>query len=470
MLVPVILSGGSGTRLWPTSRQSLPKQFVRLVDRDRSLLQSAAQRLNALSVSKSGLFLVANDEHRFMLTEQLLAVGADIDRLILEPCPRNTAPAIALAAMEALTLHDDPSLLVQTADHVIADIDYFAGRVEAALQSGCPLVTFGVRPTHPETGYGYIKGGQLVDGTDLFNVDEFKEKPDAATAEWYLEDGGYLWNSGMFLLNAKTFLEELEHYCPEIIDACQSALGASVRDGDVVRIDADAFGRCPSDSVDYAVMERSDRVSVLRFDGHWSDLGAWDAVHDALPMDADGNAAVGDALMSQSSNTLVRAESRLVVTHGVANVVVVETPDVVLVADRDSAQGIKPVVETLKSQKRAEATEHTTGYRPWGTYESICKGERFQVKKIVVRPGRSLSLQMHHHRAEHWIVVQGTAEVVNGDDVILLKENESTYIPVGCKHRLTNPGQIDLVLIEVQSGSYLGEDDIVRFEDTFGRV
>ena len=458
MLVPVILSGGSGTRLWPVSRASYPKQFVNLVDPDRSLLQMAAERVNGLNI-----------EHRFLIADQLRQINANVERVILEPVAGNTAPAVALAALYALKLHEEPKLLIQTADHVISDREYFCGAVERAYHSGQPIVTFGVQPTRPETGYGYIQAGDLISDAGLSKVERFVEKPDLAAAQQYLEDGGYLWNSGMFLLDARIYLNELAKYNPEMLVACEEAIEKSKIDLDFCRVDEDAFSKSPSDSIDYAVMERSEKVSVLPFESDWSDLGAWDAVLEQLPTDEDGNAVIGDGLIEDSKNTLIRSERRLVAALGVEDLLIVETPDVVLVSKKEAAQDVKQIVERLRASDRTEADEHVVGYRPWGTYESIAKGEHFQVKKIVVKPGMSLSLQMHHHRTEHWVVVQGRAEVVNGDQLVVLEANESIYIAKETKHRLMNRGATDLVVIEVQSGSYLGEDDIHRFEDDFGR-
>ncbi|WP_420550162.1 mannose-1-phosphate guanylyltransferase/mannose-6-phosphate isomerase [Litorivicinus lipolyticus] len=468
MLVPVILSGGSGTRLWPVSRASYPKQFVNLIDPDKSLLQATAERIAAIDIEKSGTIVVANTEHRFLIADQLTQVGADIHKILLEPVARNTAPAVALAAIEALKISEHAKLLIQTADHVIPDTDYFCERVKVAYESSAQIVTFGVKPTRPETGYGYIQQGQRNE-TGLSRVAEFVEKPDQPTAQIYVDSGEYLWNSGMFVLDAQAYLAELANFEPAMVEAAQASLDEAKVDLDFVRIDQPSFEMSPSDSIDYAVMERSDLVHVLPFVGEWSDLGAWDAVMDQLPSDEHQNSVVGDGLIIDSQNTLIRSSSRTVAALGVKDLLIVETPDVVLVTTKESAQNVKKIVEELRFKNRSEANEHTTGFRPWGTYQSICNGDRFQVKRIEVKPGKSLSLQMHHHRAEHWIVVQGTAEIVNGDQTLMLNENQSTFIPLGVKHRLTNLGKIDLVLIEVQSGSYLGEDDIVRFEDVYGR-
>ena len=467
MLVPVLLSGGSGTRLWPVSRKSYPKQFVNLIDRERSLLQMTAQRLKHLSVEHSGWVVVCNDEYRFLVADQLQEIGANIDEIILEPVGRNTAPAVAVAAIQALKKHPAARLLIQTADHVITDEKYFAEAVQTALAADLPIVTCGVQPTRPETGYGYIEPA-LSDGR-IVKVERFVEKPDEETAQTFLDAGNFLWNSGMFLIDAKVFLEELAEHAPAMLAACREACERSAKDIGFSRLNKTEFEACPNDSIDYAVMEKSDKVFVLRYHSDWFDLGAWDAVQDQLAPDDDGNVVVGSGVLNNSQNCLVRTEGRLVALTGVKDLCVVETTDAVLVADRNDVQSVKHIVEALRTKNERCSDEHVVGYRPWGAYETLALGGRFQVKRIVVKPGRSLSLQMHHHRAEHWVVVEGTAEVTNGDRKFLMSENESTYIPIGQKHRLTNPGKRDLVLIEVQSGGYLGEDDIVRFEDAYAR-
>ena len=467
MLVPVLLSGGSGTRLWPVSRKSYPKQFVNLIDPERSLLQMTAQRIKHLSVDHSGWMVVCSAEHRFLVAEQLHEIGANVDEIILEPVGRNTAPAVAVAAIQALKKHPNAKLLIQTADHVIPDEAYFAGAVEKALKADKPIVTFGVQPTRPETGYGYIESKSA--GDELTDVVRFVEKPDEATANTFIQAGNFLWNSGMFLLDAQVYLNELEQHAPEMLVACVEASEKSIQDLDFTRLDKSAFDACPSDSIDYAVMEKSNKVSVLPYQSEWSDLGAWDAVHDQISADASGNVVVGRGVIYNSKNCFVRTDGRVVALTGVKDLCVVESADAILVADRNDAQSVKHVVEALRSSNESCSDEHVVGYRPWGTYESLAVGGRFQVKRIVVKPGRSLSLQMHHHRAEHWVVVEGTAEVTNGDKTFLMSENQSTFIPIGQTHRLSNPGKQDLVLIEVQSGGYLGEDDIVRFEDAYAR-
>lgn len=467
MLVPVLLSGGSGTRLWPVSRKSYPKQFVNLIDPEHSLLQMTAQRLKHLQVDHSGWIVVCSDEHRFLVAEQLQEIGTAVDEIILEPMGRNTAPAVAVAAIQALKKHPNAKLLIQTADHVIPDEQYFAKAVETALKADLPIVTFGVQPTRPETGYGYIESAST--DSQIAKVKRFVEKPDEATAQTFLDAGNFLWNSGMFLLDAKAYLDEVARFAPDMLAACQAACEKSTQDLDFSRLDKTEFDACPSDSIDYAVMERSDRVSVLPYKSDWSDLGAWDAVHDQIEADHNGNVVVGSGVVNNSENCFVRSNGRVVALTGVTDLCVVETADAILVADRNNAQSVKQVVESLRNQSERCSDEHVVGYRPWGTYETLVMGGRFQVKRIVVKPGRSLSLQMHHHRAEHWVVVEGTAEVINGDDTFLMSENQSTYIPIGQTHRLSNPGKRDLVLIEVQSGSYLGEDDIVRFDDVYAR-
>lgn len=470
MFIPVLLSGGSGNRLWPVSRASFPKQFVKLLDERQSLLQNTVTRLDGLRADMSGWIVVGNHDHRFLLAEQLREAKADVHKILLEPVSRNTAPALALAALESLKLSTDAKMLVQTADHVIPDADYLCDRVRRALASEEPMVTFGVRPTRAETGYGYIESGQAKGNTGLYECQRFVEKPDANTAAAYVKSGNYLWNSGMFVLDAATFIAELDQFEPEMMDAVRLAHENALTDLDFTRVNADSFERAKNVSVDYACMERSKKVTVLPFESEWSDLGAWDSVSDQVPADANGNAALGDGLCIDSTNTFIRSESRMVAALGVDGLTIIETPDAVLVAHKERSQDVKKIVEQLQSSQRTEAHEHTVGHRPWGHYQCICNGERFQVKRIEVKPGQSLSLQMHHHRAEHWIVVSGTAEVTVDNKVTLLQENQSTYIPLGAKHRLSNPGKVNLVLIEVQSGSYLGEDDIVRFEDAFGRA
>ena len=469
-IIPVILSGGSGTRLWPLSRESHPKQFLPLLG-DRSLLQMTWLRLRGLAGMGQPL-VVANEEHRFLVAEQLRQVDAQPAALILEPVGRNTAPAIAVAAMRAMAGGDDPVLLVLPSDHVIADEPGFRAailQVLPAAEAG-ELVTFGIVPTAPETGYGYIKaaaGAGPVGG--VRPVQRFVEKPDADTAGQYLASGEYFWNSGMFAFRASRYLEELQRTRPQMVAAVREALDKASVDADFLRLDKDAFSASPSDSIDYAVMESTARAAVLPIDVGWNDVGSWSALWAVVEQDSDGNAHRGDVIARDCRNTLAISDKRLVALIGLDDVVVVDTDDALLVARRDRVQEVKDIVATLKQDKRPQATWHRKVYRPWGSYDGIDSGERFQVKRIVVKPGASLSLQMHHHRAEHWIVVKGTARVTCGDKVFLLGENESTYIPLGSRHRLENPGKQPLELIEVQSGSYLGEDDIVRFEDVYGR-
>ncbi|MBV6850472.1 mannose-1-phosphate guanylyltransferase/mannose-6-phosphate isomerase [Xanthomonas euvesicatoria] len=464
-VLPIILSGGSGTRLWPLSRESYPKQFLPLVG-DKSMLQSTW--LRAAPVAGHAPIVVANEEHRFMAAEQLQQLGVKPSAILLEPKGRNTAPAIAVAALEATRDGADPLLLVLPSDHVIGNEAAFQAAVKVAADAAAQgkLVTFGIKPTAPETGYGYIKAGA---GTGASAVERFVEKPDLATAQSYLASGEYYWNSGMFLFRASRYLEELRTFHPAIADACQKAWENGKRDADFTRLDKDAFAASPSDSIDYAVMEKTADAVVVPLDAGWNDVGSWSSLLDVSNQDAQGNAHHGDVIQLDCQNTYAYG-SRLIAMVGLEDVVVVETPDAVLVGHRDRIQEVKDVVSQIKTAGRSEATWHRKVYRPWGAYDSIDMGQRHQVKRITVKPGAVLSLQMHHHRAEHWIVVSGTAEVTRGEEVLLLTENQSTYIPLGVTHRLRNPGKLPLELIEVQSGSYLGEDDIVRFEDTYGRA
>lgn len=469
MLFPVIMAGGSGSRLWPLSRQLNPKQFLPLVDTEQSMLQATIQRLEGLDVARP--YLICNEQHRFLAAEQLRQLDIKQARIFLEPIGRNTAPAIALAALQALQEADDPILLVLAADHLIQDVPAFHASIRAALPLAAngKLVTFGIVPTHPETGYGYIeKVDHVADGG--FTVSRFVEKPDLATAGDYLSSGNFLWNSGMFMFRARRYLQELERFQPEIFTACRVALEGGKQDMDFIRVDADAFASCPEDSIDYAVMEKTTDAVVVPLDAGWSDIGSWSALWDVGSKDEDGNVFKGDVIGNATHNTYVHAESRLVATVGIDDLVIIETKDAVLVANRETVQDVKKIVERIKADARHEHMNHREVYRPWGMYDSIDTGHRYQVKRITVQPGAKLSVQMHHHRAEHWIVVSGTAKVTNGDKTYLVTENQSTYIPIGQVHALENPGVIPLELIEVQSGSYLGEDDIVRFEDKYGRV
>ncbi|SEL76561.1 mannose-1-phosphate guanylyltransferase / mannose-6-phosphate isomerase [Pseudoxanthomonas sp. GM95] len=463
-LQPVLLSGGSGTRLWPLSREAYPKQFLPLGGED-TMVQATWRRVEPLTSLPP--LVVANEDHRFLVAEQLREIKAPQAQILLEPVARNTAPAIAAAALCALEGGDDPLLLVLPSDHVITNPEGFRAAVEAAspaAEAGA-LVTFGVVPSSPETGFGYIQADK---GQGVQPVLRFVEKPDAETAAKYLAEGTYFWNSGMFLFKASRYIEELQKFQPEMVAAVRASLEGAKRDGDFIRLNKAAFEACPSDSIDYAVMEKTADAKVLPLDVGWNDVGSWSALWDVTEKDANGNACSGDVITVDTHNSYVYAES-LVALVGLDDVVVVETDDSILVAKKDRVQEVKKVVAQLKHDERSQAVLHRKVYRPWGAYDSIDMGARFQVKRITVNPGATLSLQMHHHRAEHWIVVSGTAEVTRGDEVILLTENQSTYIPLGVTHRLKNPGRLPLELIEVQSGSYLGEDDIVRFEDQYGR-
>jgi mannose-1-phosphate guanylyltransferase / mannose-6-phosphate isomerase len=471
-IYPVVLCGGSGTRLWPMSRGGYPKQYLKLTS-EHTLVQQTIRRLRDVSDVVAPI-VVTNNEQRFLVAEQLREIGVTPSSIVLEPVGRNTAPAIAVAALLAMRESEDALLLVLPSDHVILHEQVFTkiADIAADVAKDNYLVTFGIEPTEAHTGYGYIRSGApLVENSNAYAVDAFVEKPDAATAEGFLKDGGYYWNSGIFMLKASTYMEELRRHEPEIARQAELALQLATRDHDFVRLDADAFKACPSVSVDYAVMEKTAHAAVITAaDLGWNDIGSWTALAEIAERDENGNAVFGDVLTESVSNSYIRAEHRMVAAIGVDNIVVVETADAVLVVHRDKAQDVKKIVERLNASGRQESVTHRRVVRPWGSYEGIDQGERFQVKRIIVNPGAQLSLQMHHHRAEHWIVVKGTARVTNGDQEIMLTENQSTYIPLGVTHRLLNPGKIPLELIEVQSGAYLGEDDIVRFEDTYGRV
>jgi mannose-1-phosphate guanylyltransferase / mannose-6-phosphate isomerase len=472
-LIPVILSGGSGTRLWPLSRKGYPKQFLPLVN-DETLFTATVRR--ALSLPNTGRPLVlANEGHRFLVAEQMDALVGDEADILLEPCARNTAPAIAAAAHFILQKYnpDNTLMLVMPADHVIQDQSAFNEAVQSGAQAAQRghLVTFGVVPTHAETGYGYIQASsQGVEGAmGVQNVARFVEKPDAPTAQSYLESGDYTWNSGMFLLRADSFLEQIQRHEPLAGQQAMAAVDMAMQDLDFIRLDAKAFGQAPSVSVDYGVMERTDKAAVASLDCGWSDVGSWSALWELAERDADGNATKGDVICKQTRNSLLLSDRRLLATLGVENLVIIDTPDAVLVAHKDRVQEVRSIVDELISQSRPEADLHREVHRPWGTFDCIDQGARFQVKRITVNPGSSLSSQKHFHRAEHWIVVRGTAEVECDGEVSLLTENQSAYIPLGSVHRLRNPGKVPLEIIEVQSGSYLGEDDIVRFDDHYGR-
>ena len=480
-VTPVILCGGSGTRLWPLSRTGFPKQFLCLTGNE-SLFQQAAQRLAGLGEEGIKLFpplIVCGEDHRFLASEQLREVGITLGEALLEPVGRNTCPALTLAAMAATETGLDPVLVVTPADQTVINAAAFTASVQQAITLAADgnIVVLGVTPDKPETGYGYIRTEQAKN-TSLralsLQVTAFVEKPNQATAEAYLKEGGYFWNAGMFVLRASVWLKALQTFRPDIAQACKAAWAAKKQDAQFIRPGKDEFAAIPSESVDYAVMEHCPvsafPIQMVPLDAGWSDLGAWDAVWNVLPKDVLGNAHVGDVLATDSRNTLVHASSRLVTLVGVSDLVVIETADAVLVADKTRSQDVKHIIAQLQNTNREEHTLHRKVHRPWGWYDSIDEGGRFKVKRIQVKPNASLSLQKHHHRAEHWIVVTGVAEITNGDKVLSLTENQSTYIPLGVVHRLANPGTIPLEIIEVQSGSYLGEDDIVRFEDTYGRA
>ncbi|MGK0270528.1 MAG: mannose-1-phosphate guanylyltransferase/mannose-6-phosphate isomerase [Cocleimonas sp.] len=470
MILPVIMAGGNGSRLWPLSRELYPKQFLTVAG-ELSMLQQTAARLTGME--HYAPLLICNEEHRFIAAEQIRLGGFAHSGIILEPIGRNTAPAIALAALQALKnaeQDEDPILLVLAADHLIEDPSAFQTSVSKALPfaKDGKLVTFGIVPTAPETGYGYIKAGQSQG--DAFTVAQFVEKPDLSTAQGYLASGDYYWNSGMFLFKASRYLEELKKYSPQILLACEESMQESTADMDFVRVNIEAFQRCPDDSIDYAVMEKTDSSMVIPMDAGWSDVGSWSALWEVSEKDENNNVIKGDVISVNSANNYLHSNNKLIAVVGIDNLVVVETKDAILVAHKEQVQDVKTIVNHLKAVGRTEHKIHREVYRPWGKYDSLDIGNRDQVKRITVKPGAKLSIQMHHHRAEHWIVVSGTAKVTNGDKTILLTENESTYIPIGQVHALENPGVLPLELIEVQSGSYLGEDDIVRFEDRYGRI
>lgn len=466
---PVILSGGVGSRLWPLSRALYPKQLLPLAT-ERTMLQETALRV-AEAARFAAPLVVANEEHRFMIAEQLRVVGIDPSAIILEPEGRNTAPAVALAALRLAADDPDALMLVMPSDHVIGDVAAFHGAVEAGARAAAAdrLVTFGITPERPETGYGYIEAGDaLTDGVRA--VRRFVEKPDAATAAEYLASGRFYWNAGIFLFRAGHYLDELERQAPDILAACRAAMEKAASDLCFIRPDAAAFRASPSNSIDYAVMEKTASAAVVPVSMGWSDVGSWTALWEISPRDGDGNSRWGDVIALDSRNSLLRSEGPAIAALGLDDMVVVATRDAVLVAPKERAQDVKKVVDELARSNRGEHINHVVVHRPWGSYQTADMGDRYQVKRLVVKPGEKLSLQKHHHRAEHWIVVQGTAKVTRNDETIILHENESTYIPIGAVHRLENPGKIPLCIIEVQSGSYLGEDDIVRFDDTYGRV
>nr|AAY23731.1 ManC [Escherichia coli] len=468
MIIPIIMAGGSGTRLWPLSRSLYPKQFLSLIN-ENSLLQETLKRLDGLNCLPP--VIVSNNEHRFIVAEQLRQFGVDDFQIILEPVGRNTAPAVALAALKSLELHGDHHMLVLAADHAIQDIEAFHAAVLAAEQESVDnkLVTFGIVPTKPETGYGYIKKGEQVKNS-VFKVNSFVEKPDLETAKNYLEQKCYLWNSGMFMFKASVYLDELKKFRPDILAACKESLSSASTDLDLIRLNSDVFAECPDESIDYAVMEKTQDCVVIPLDADWSDIGSWTSLWEISEKDEHENVSHGDVINYNSRNNYIYSEGSLISTVGVNNLIIVQTKDALLVAQQDNVQDIKKIVEILKKQKRSEHVSHREVYRPWGRYDSVERGDRYQVKRITVKPGECLSTQMHHHRAEHWVVVAGTAKVTCGERTFFVTENESTFIPIGTVHTLENPGKIPLEVIEIQSGVYLGDDDIVRLSDKYGRV
>ncbi|WP_367027235.1 mannose-1-phosphate guanylyltransferase/mannose-6-phosphate isomerase [Methylococcus sp. ANG] len=475
---PLILSGGVGSRLWPHSREAYPKQFLPLLG-ERTLFQETADRIGGMAEPRFDIrspLVVCNEQHRFLVAEQLRQVGYEDADILLEPSGRNTAPALTIAALHVRErLGEECILAVMPADHHIADVEGFrAGLARALGVAGRGLIgTFGIVPDRPETGYGYIRKGRALEDGAVFDLEAFVEKPDAETASRYLSSGDYLWNSGLFVLRASVWLERIGLYRPDILEACSAAYEKSCRDGNFIRVDRTGFLRCPSDSIDYAVMEKlngTGQAAVIPLDVGWCDLGSWASLSEVKPRDDNGNVVEGDVYARDTSDSLLYSDGRFLAAIGVHDLLVVDTADAVLVAHKSKAQDIKQIAEHLKAANRTEHKVHRRVHRPWGTYESIDTGQRYQVKRITVTPGSALSLQMHHHRAEHWIVVRGTARVVRGEESFLLTENQSTYIPIGVHHRLENPGTIPLEIIEVQSGSYLGEDDIVRFQDQYHRT
>jgi len=468
MIIPVILSGGSGTRLWPLSRKQYPKQYLPLAG-DNTMLQETILRLSGLD-NLADPIIVCNADHRFLVAEQCQQIDIKNPTILLEPIGRNTAPAIAAAALQSLKQTDDAVLLVLSADHVIQDVEAFHQAINIASQQAQDgkLATFGIVPTDANTGYGYIKSS--VDSNNgAHKVEEFVEKPDLETAEKYLEQGNYLWNSGMFMFQAHTFIDELTTHAPNIVTSVNNAVNNAVQDLDFIRLEKQAFESSSSDSIDYALMEKSDNVVVVPLDAQWNDIGAWSALYDIGTKDVNGNVITGDVITQDTTNTYINANHHMVATIGVDNLIIVDTPDATFIATQDKAQEVKSIVESLQAKGRDEGVMHRKVFRPWGWYDSIESGKHFQVKRLHVNPGAKLSLQMHHKRAEHWVVVSGTATAINGEDVLTLKEGDSTYIPIGTTHGLENKTNEQLEIIEVQSGTYLGEDDIVRFEDIYGR-
>ncbi len=471
MITPVILSGGVGSRLWPLSRESYPKQLLPLVD-EHTLLENTLKRLEGITNQSSPL-IVCNENHRFLVAEQLRKIDVFPKHIILEPLGRNTAPAAAVAALSAIDSDPEAVLLILPADHIIANQEVFSEAVNVGMPLALNnhLVTFGIVPNAPETGYGYINATDAVNNSSsvaLF-VKRFVEKPDLETAQAYITSGEYYWNSGMFLFKAAHYLQELEKFAPDILTASKQAFLNAKEDKDFFRLDEAAFKACPSESIDYAVMEKTQAAVVIPLDAGWNDVGSWSSLWEIGEQDNEGNVSLGDVLTENVQNSYLRAEHRLLTAIGVKDLIVIETGDAILVANKNHVQDVKKIVSRLKADARSETELHSKVYRPWGSYECIDNEARFQVKRITVNPGASLSLQMHYHRSEHWIIVQGTAKITRGDESLILSENQSTYIPLGVKHRLENPGKLPLEMIEVQSGSYLGEDDIVRFDDIYGR-
>lgn len=462
-ILPVIMAGGAGSRLWPMSRTLYPKQFLELIS-NATMLQETVKRLDKLD--HQAPLVICNEEHRFIVAEQLRKVNIDNSDIILEPVGRNTAPAIALAALNMLEKKQDPLLLVLAADHIIQDVDAFLSSIKHAVDEAekGKLVTFGIIPSHPEIGYGYIKRGEKL-GDETFVVDAFVEKPKLETAEKYVASGEYYWNSGMFLFKASRYISELKKYAPNILSACEKSLNKSKKDLDFIRVDKKEFMNCPDDSIDYAVMEQTQDAVVVPMDAKWSDVGSWSSLWEISNKDEHNNAMRGDVLAEDTSNSYIYSQNKLVATVGVDNLIVVETKDAILIADKDKVQSVKNIVERLKQKNRYEYLQHREVFRPWGSYDEIAKGDRYLVEHVIVNPGEKTALQMHYHRAEHWVVVKGTAKVTYNDKTYFLTENESTYIPIGVAHSIENPGLIPLELIEVRSGAYLSEKDIVRIDD-----